>query len=156
MRALGFALLALTLASSASARDTVSLTGIWQGTFYANQNGAVSKAYLNITEHADGSLSGRWGNSPNGALKIEYGERVTEGVFQWEASSEANEQGRYRVRANLKGKTLQLDITYTWREAGKVKGLTAASMLTKKAEKGFPIRAHSSFADGLLASAKCR
>jgi hypothetical protein len=108
-----------------------TLTGIWEGT-YTNEGGDVSKGYLDITENADGTLSGKWGNDPEAALKIENGERVTKHVFQWEASSEANEKGRYRCRATLKGKTLELDITYTWREDGKVKGTTATSALTRK------------------------
>ena len=108
-----------------------SLTGVWRGTF-VTQNAVVSDGYLNITEHADGSLSGKWGNGPRGALSIEYGERVTENVAQWEAASAANEEGRYRIRATLNGKSLRLDVTYTWREKGKIKGLTAVSMLTRK------------------------
>ncbi len=108
-----------------------SLTGIWRGTF-VTQHDVASDGYLDITEHADGSLSGKWGNDPRGALTIEHGECVTKDIFQWEAPSQANEKGRYRVRATLSGKTLQLDVTYTWREKGKVKGLTAVSTLTRK------------------------
>ncbi len=75
-----------------------SLTGIWRGTF-VTQNDVASNGYLDITEHADGSLSGKWGNDARGALTIEHGECVTKDIFQWEAPSQANEKGRYRVRA---------------------------------------------------------
>lgn len=106
------------------------LTGIWGGTFIT-QHDVESVGYLNITEHANGSLTGQWGNSPNSALRIENGERVTENVVQWEASSKANQQGRYRVLATVKGYTMELKVTYTWREASNVKGLTAFSVLTR-------------------------
>ncbi len=108
-----------------------SITGIWLGKFVTEKE-VVSAGYLNITQHADGSLSGKWGNSPRSVLTIERGECVKNDVFQWEAASKANKNGRYRVRATLRGKTLFLDVTYTWRENGKIKGLTAASSLTKK------------------------
>ena len=109
---------------------TGPLTGVWWGTFI-NQQGSVSRGYLNVTENADGTLSGQWGNAPKGCLTIEQGERVTEGTYQWEAPSQANEQGRYRVRAEMKENMLQLTITYTWREDGRVKGLTATSALAR-------------------------
>lgn len=108
-----------------------SLTGIWRGT-YVNQNDIPSKGYLDITEHADGTLSGKWGNGPRSALAIKHGERVTSDMFQWEASSSENEKGYYRIRATIKENTMQLDITYTWRENGTVKGLTAYSLLTRE------------------------
>ena len=108
-----------------------SLTGIWRGT-YVTQDEVVSNGYLDITEHADGALSGKWGNGPRGALTIEQGERVTADTFQWEAPSPAHVRGRYRVRATLRGKTLQLDVTYTWRVDGKIKGLTAVSALNRE------------------------
>lgn len=110
---------------------TNSLTGIWKGSF-VNDRDVLSNAYLNITENADGTLTGKWGNSAPGVLVIENGERVNDELVQWEAASVQHKDGRYRVRATLKKGELNLDVTYTWRENSKVKGLTAVSTLTRK------------------------
>ncbi len=120
----------LGMTSAATAHAADPLTGIWHGT-YVNDDDVPSDAYLEVTENADGSLSGRWGNGPNGALVIEHGERVTKSVFQWEAASEAHQDGRYRIRARLIDGTLHLDVTYTWRQDGKINGQTAVSTLSR-------------------------
>ena len=125
----------LVAGESDANQSSDTLSGVWQGDYFVNPTEVRSDGYLNITEHPDGSLTGWWGNSPRSVLKIESGERVTERIFQWEASSAANELGRYRVRAERKGETLELDVIYTWREAGQIKGLTASSLLTRKSTK---------------------
>jgi hypothetical protein len=108
------------------------VTGVWTGRYTNHDNGQSGDAYLDITEHADGTLTGKWGTDENTAVKIEHGERVTADLLQWEAVTEEKHQPRYRVRATLKGKTLELACTVTWREDGKVKGNTANSILTRK------------------------
>jgi hypothetical protein len=105
---------------------------VWTDRYTNHDTGQSGDAYLDITEHTDGTRTGKWGTDENTAAKIEHGERVTADLLQWEAVTEEKHQPRYRVRVTLKGKTLELACTVTCREDGKVKGNTANSILTRK------------------------
>jgi hypothetical protein len=109
-----------------------SLTGVWKGTYTNHTNGLSGGAYLDVTEHPDGTITGKWGSDAESANKIERGERVTAQVLHWEMESKEEGKPVYRVRATQKDKALVLDITVTWREDGKVKGATATSVLTRE------------------------
>jgi uncharacterized protein (TIGR03067 family) len=100
------------------------ISGKWAGT-NVNDWGIKSEDSLEITENEDGTLTGT-----ASGMKIENGERVTAAVLQWEHVTQTH---HWRVRCNVKGKSLVLDYTCTSKENGKVKGGTGTSVLTRLA-----------------------
>ncbi len=121
-------LLLLGISSSGDAQaQPRGISGKWAGTG-VNDGGGQFAEPLEITEHEDGTLTGTGNGAPGKEMKILNGERVMAGLYQWEYATKTH---RWRVRGTVKGKSLVLDYTCTWKEDGKVKGGTGTIVMTK-------------------------
>jgi hypothetical protein len=100
------------------------ISGTWTGAGINSDGEYSSAGELVVTERPDGQLEGEWG-APR-LLTIERGERVTPDLFQW---SSLYKDGTYQARCVRKGKSLVIDWTYTFSEAGQTKGNTGTIVL---------------------------
>jgi hypothetical protein len=126
---LGALLVFSSSVASQAAEEPVGISGEWTGTAANSEGGYHNKEVLNIKEHADGTLTGKWGPSDR-LWTIEKGERVTATLVQWEGSDKAG--GYYRVRCTQKGTFLLAEWTFTQKVEGKVKGHAGASIFVRK------------------------